>query len=73
MRKCLESSSCRLYRRAHGVKDIGSCASEDGFILSIVNSSRGLGRWLCIYSAFQLRHLDIDLTPFICISEALEF
>ena len=43
MRRCLESSSCRLYRRAQGVKDIGSCASEDGFILSIVNSSRGLG------------------------------
>lgn len=56
MRKCLESSSCRLYRRAHDVKDMGSCASEDGFI-----------------SAFQLRHLDIDLTPFIRISEALEF
>lgn len=70
---CLESSSCRLYGRAHGVKDIESCASEDGFILSIVDSSRGPGRWLCIYSAFQLRHLDIDLTPFICISEAVEF
>lgn len=45
MRKCLESSSCRLYRRAHGVEDTECCASEDGFILSIVNSSRGLGGW----------------------------
>jgi len=47
-RDCQESLSCRLYGRARGVKDIGSCASEDGFILSIVDSSRGLGRWLYI-------------------------